>query len=43
MQVYEKLYIDGNWVSANEKSMIEVINPTNEKIIGKVPVGTKKM
>ena len=42
MQVYEKLYIDGNWVSANEKSMIEVINPTNEKIIGKVPVGTKK-
>lgn len=41
MQVYEKLYINGKWVHTDEEDFIEVINPTNEEIIGKVPVGNK--
>ena len=40
MQVYEKLYINGEWVQATGTGMIDVFNPTNEKIIGKVPIGS---
>tara|TARA_B100000945_G_scaffold113828_2_gene90231 strand:- start:4275 stop:5693 length:1419 start_codon:yes stop_codon:yes gene_type:complete len=39
MQVYEKLYIDGKWVTPSSTTSIEVTNPTNEQIIGKVPAG----
>ncbi|MAK05280.1 MAG: aldehyde dehydrogenase family protein [Euryarchaeota archaeon] len=39
MQVYEKLYIDGKWVMPSSTTGIEVTNPTNEQIIGKVPAG----
>ena len=41
MQVHDKLYINGKWVDATSESVIEVINPTNEKIVGKIPVGSK--
>ena len=33
----EKAYIDGRWVDADDKSTLEVINPVNQKIIGRVP------
>ncbi len=39
MQVYEKLYIDGKWVKPNSSTSIEVTNPTNEQVIGKIPAG----
>jgi|TARA_B100001540_G_scaffold242835_1_gene217730 aldehyde dehydrogenase (NAD+) len=39
MQVYEKLYIDGKWVIPNSTASIEITNPTNEQVIGKVPAG----
>ena len=39
MQVYEKLYIDGKWITSNSTASIEVTNPTNEQVIGKVPAG----
>ena len=41
MQIYEKLYINGEWVEATGKGIIEVVNPANEKIIGSVPVGSQ--
>ena len=34
----EKAYIDGRWVDADDKSTLEVINPVNQKIIGRVPI-----
>jgi aldehyde dehydrogenase (NAD+) len=40
MQVYEKLYINGEWIQATGKGVIEVINPATENIIGSVPVGS---
>jgi len=33
----EKAYIDGRWVDADDKSTLEVINPVNQEIIGRVP------
>ena len=39
MQVYEKLYIDGKWVTPHSTASIEITNPTNEQVIGKVPAG----
>ena len=39
MQVYEKLYIDGKWVKPNSSTSIEVTNPTDEQVIGKIPAG----
>jgi len=41
MQIYEKLYINGEWVKATGNGIIEVVNPANEKIIGSVPVGSQ--
>jgi len=32
-----KLYIDGKWVEADSKNVIDVINPESHKIIAKVP------
>ena len=39
MQVYEKLYINGEWVQSKGNDVIEVVNPATEEIIGTVPVG----
>ena len=33
----EKAYIDGQWVDADDKSTLDVINPVNQEIIGQVP------
>ncbi len=41
MQIYEKLYINGEWVKATGNGIIEVVNPANEEIIGSVPVGSQ--
>ena len=34
------LYINGNWVEPSGEGSIEVINPTNEEVIGSVPVSS---
>ena len=34
---FTKLYINGEWISPLTKEFIEVIDPANEEIIGKVP------
>ncbi len=37
MQVYDKLYIGGEWVEPDGKGAIEVISPHSESVIGSVP------
>ena len=37
----DAIYINGEWVPAGGDGKIEVINPTNEQVIGSVPVGTE--
>ena len=34
------LYINGNWIEPSGEGSIEVINPTNEEVIGSVPVSS---
>jgi acyl-CoA reductase-like NAD-dependent aldehyde dehydrogenase len=36
----DKLYINGAWVPSTGKGTIDVINPTTEEIIGRIPEGT---
>jgi acyl-CoA reductase-like NAD-dependent aldehyde dehydrogenase len=36
----DKLYIDGTWVASTGSGTIEVINPTTEEVMGRVPDGT---
>ena len=37
MQVYKKLFIDGEWVEPTSKATIDVISPHTEEVIGRVP------
>jgi acyl-CoA reductase-like NAD-dependent aldehyde dehydrogenase len=36
----DKLFIGGQWVESGGSKMIDVVNPTTEKVIGRVPEGT---
>src|SRR4051812_24659392 len=38
--VRDKLYIGGEWVDPSSDGTIEVVNPTTEEVIGRVPEGT---
>jgi aldehyde dehydrogenase (NAD+) len=40
MKAYDKLFINGDWVSPTGKGMIDVINSTTEEVMGRVPEGT---
>ncbi len=40
MHERQHLYIDGNWIEPSGEGSIEVINPTNEQVIGSVPAGS---
>lgn len=40
--VYEKIYIDGQWVKSTGDDYIEVENPANKKIIGRVPASNSQ-
>jgi len=40
MEVRDKLYIGGAWVSSTGKGVIEVVNSTTEEVIGTIPEGT---
>lgn len=39
VQVRDKLYIGGAWVSPGGSQMIDVVNPATEEVIGQVPEG----
>ena len=36
----DQLYIDGTWVASTGSGTIEVINPTTEEVMGRIPDGT---
>ena len=38
--VRDKLFIGGEWVEPTGDGSIEVVNPTTEEVIGRVPEGT---
>ncbi len=40
MKKYEKLFINGEWVSPSGSDVIDVINPYTEKACGQVPAGS---
>ena len=40
MRERRHLYIDGNWIEPSGEGSIEVVNPTNEEVIGSVPVAS---
>jgi aldehyde dehydrogenase (NAD+) len=40
MQVYDKLYIGGEWVESSGKGTIDVVSPHTEEVIGRVPDAT---
>ena len=40
MVTYDRLYIDGQWVAAQGKETLEVINPATEELIATVPAGS---
>ena len=37
MQVYERLYIGGDWVKPSSDATIDVISPHTEEAVGRVP------
>ena len=42
MQIRNKLYIDGEWVTPAGSETIDVINPATEDVIGRIPQGTHR-
>ena len=38
----QKNYINGNWVDANSKDSFDVVNPSDQKIIGTMPNSSKE-
>ena len=40
MQRYEKLYINGQWVSSRSGRSIDVVNASTEEVMGSIPAGT---
>ncbi len=39
MQIYKKLFIDGNWIPSRSGGKIDVISASTEQVIGSVPAG----
>ncbi|WP_461029253.1 aldehyde dehydrogenase family protein, partial [Streptomyces sparsus] len=40
MQAHDAMYIDGSWRPAPGAGSIDVLNPADESVIGRVPAGT---
>ncbi len=40
MQVHDKIYIDGSWVSSSGSGTIDVFDSTDGSVIGRIPDGT---
>ncbi|GGN18727.1 aldehyde dehydrogenase family protein [Streptomyces fuscichromogenes] len=39
MKAHDGLYIDGAWRAAESQDVIEVVNPVDEQVVGRVPAG----
>jgi len=42
MQIYDQLFINGQWTSSTGSDTIDVINPYNNEPAGRVPAGTRE-
>jgi len=42
MQIRDKLYIGGRWVSSASSALIDVYSASTEEVIGRVPAGTRE-
>lgn len=42
MKIYDKFYINGEWVAPDGKEMLDVINPATEEAIAKIALGSAK-
>lgn len=42
MRSFDKLYINGEWVSPNGNGVTEIINSANEQVIASVPMGNEE-
>ncbi|HEY7543724.1 MAG TPA: aldehyde dehydrogenase family protein [Blastocatellia bacterium] len=40
MKIYDKLYINGQWVAPSGQNLIEVTNSTTEEVMARIPEGT---
>lgn len=40
MKAHDGMYIDGAWRPAAGQDVIEVVNPADEQVVGRVPAGT---
>lgn len=40
MKAHDGMYIDGEWRPATGRDLIEVVNPADEQVVGRVPAGT---
>jgi len=41
MQAREQIYLNGEWARSTNQTSIEVVNPSNEKVIGSIPACNK--
>lgn len=41
MQVYDKFYINGEWVPSEGGTMLDVVNPANEEVYAQIALGTE--
>ncbi|RLG15212.1 MAG: NADP-dependent glyceraldehyde-3-phosphate dehydrogenase [Candidatus Nanohalarchaeota archaeon] len=41
VQIY-KMLIDGEWVESSNKAVLDIVNPFDKSIVGKVPKGTRE-
>jgi len=39
MKIYDKFYIDGQWVEPAEKKLMDVINPSTEEVCAQIAIG----
>jgi len=39
-QEYKDIYVGGQWMTPASTEVLEVVNPTSERVIGRVPAGT---
>src|SRR5271166_2304544 len=37
MKSYDRLFIGGEWVEPSSSSVFDVVSPTNEELVGRVP------
>jgi betaine-aldehyde dehydrogenase len=37
MKSYDRLYIGGEWIEPSSSSTIDVVSPTTEEVVGRVP------